>query len=189
MTLNAMRRAVQASAGPTSTTFRTYNGSNSNDSGGFTLSLGFKFTVASGKTLTMTAIGAYAADGAAPPSGITVTAKVATIADPTTILASATFTDSDYGTLDATNRTMLKTVSASLAAGDYIIWTYGYGSAYKCYASDGSSPAGSTPVNDGITSVTRDASNDRYNGGATDAPASTNAGVQYGGPTFAGYTT
>lgn len=182
-------RSLIVAGTPASTLFRSYNGSNSNDSGGFTLSLGFKFTVASGKTLTMTAIGAYAANGAAPPSGITVTAKVATIADPTTILASATFTDSDFGDLDATNRVMTKAVSASLAAGDYVIWTYGYGPPYKAYATDGSSPAGSNPVNDGITNVTRDASNDRYNAGSTAAPGSTNSPQQYGGPTFKGYTT
>lgn len=188
-------RARVVSGTPSSSLFRTYAGSNGGDTGGWSTALGFKFTVASGKTLYVTGLGCFASGasfggGEAPPAGTTITASIASVADPTTILATVTFDSSSYGTLDTATRTLMKAVAVTLGPGDYYIWTWGYGaSGYRCHATDSAQPPGTAPVSDGISGVTREADGDYYGfgtGAATNKHPS--ASIRYGGPTFEGYT-
>lgn len=164
------------------TTFRTYNGSNANHN--FGASIGIYFTVAAGKSVRVTELGAFASGGVGVPAGVTITVSLVNRASSTTLLAQTTFTNASQGTVDATNRVMTKSVTpVTLPAGDYCVWAYGYGATYQAYNSSQTTP-GSSPVTSTLGGVIT-LGNDYYKlAGAVTMPDQDGGAAKFGGPSM-----
>lgn len=187
MALNPMSRVhkEEEEAPPSSTTFRTYAGSNGNAV--YNAGLGMRIVVEAGTNLVLTHLGAFSAGGAVPGAGVTKTVDVADITAPTTILATVGITSADSAYSDATNNIVLKPITPiTLGPGTYAIWSYKSGGTDPIYAYDQPVP-GSTPVNNAITGVTQ-TGGDWFSGSTIMPTGAGGAGVWYGGSTWAGYT-
>lgn len=168
-----------------------YTGALNNQS--YANSLGYGFTVGSGRTLTISHLGCFMSNtttgqttGTIPPGGTTITVAISSTTALGTLLGTATFTNADPGTYDTTKRVMYRSVTPIvLGPGTYRIWTYGYGSGYQNYngAIQGFNPAPNTFG--GALSWAG-----AYSGGDNNAPTTgPTPGIAYGGPTFRGKAT
>lgn len=112
---------------------RTFSGSVDNN---FTVnSAGHEFTVNS--PLRIDSVGIFSAAGAAPPSGVTVTLRLASTSASTTYLIEQTFTNASPGTSDASNQIIYKSITpVDLSAGTYSLWAYGYTAGFANHFDD-----------------------------------------------------
>ena len=112
---------------------RTFSGSIDNYLG-FDSS-GHEFVVNS--SLRVDSLGCFAVGGSAPPSGVTISVKIASTSALSTLLATAQFTLADPGTSDPTNQIRYRSItSVDLPPGTYRVWACGYTASYQAHYDD-----------------------------------------------------
>lgn len=160
-------------------TLRTYAGGVANYTSLFTD--GIYFTV--NRSITVTDLGIFSPSAAAPPSGVTVTVRLANRSASTTILSTTTFTNASPGTADGTNNLLTKSVTPiTLAPGNYCVWEDTRPVTFQMHVYPG---AGSQPVDSTIGGAITISGSYYHGSSATLMPTtSAGAGVYYGGPTL-----
>lgn len=163
------------------TPIRTYAGALANATN--VVTEGIYFTVNS--TISVDALGIFSPSAASPPSGVTMTVRLANRSTSTTIIASTTFTNASPGTADAANSILYKSITpVELVPGNYCVWEDVRPVIFQMHVYPGTG-AGSQPT-DSTLSGAISISGSYYHTSSTTLMPNTfaGAGVYYGGPTL-----
>ncbi len=145
------------------------------------------FTVGAGKTVVITGLGCYGSNGSgAVASGVTITVNVALRSEPTTILATMTFTTASPGTYDSTNNVLYKALSSpvTLTAGDYCVWAHGFGATFQSTNSSQPTPGSTKTFDTQSGDITWNAQSYSLTNFTTMPTVAASAGVYFGGPSI-----
>lgn len=105
-------------------------------------SLGMRFDVNAGKTISVTALGVFDSGGDGISTGTTLYATIYNRDTETQVTTTRSFTHSDVGTLLGSDRFKNLTTPVTLTAGHYMIVSWGYNSSDKM----GNQGVGSPPT-------------------------------------------